>query len=151
MDALLMIGRILDSVWLSPRVQMHPAWEDETTAAICTHVVSFAFYGAPSVQVVPCEIPIHNAYPALGIDVQQSPPPSGLLEELQARELLHEIQECLPARVTGVRVWDALGEGPVSAIQVALETGITLIVRHMYPPMSLGVDVLGHGNSSKAA
>lgn len=24
MDALLMVGRILDAVWLSPRVQMHP-------------------------------------------------------------------------------------------------------------------------------
>jgi hypothetical protein len=151
MDALLMVGRILDAVWMSPRVQVHPAWVDETTAAICTHVVSFSFSGTPSVQVVPCEVPIHNAYPALGIAVQESPSPSGLLEGLQALEQLPEVQECLPAKVAGVRVWDALGEGPASAIQVALESGVTLIVRHMYPPMSLGVDVLRQGNSSKAA
>jgi hypothetical protein len=150
MNALLMVGRILDAVWMSPRVQVHPAWVDETTAAICTHVVSFSFSGASSVQVVPCEVPIHNAYPALGIDVQELPPPSVVPEGLQALERLDEIQDCLPASVAGVRVWDALGEGPDSAIEVALETGVTLIVRHMYPPMSLGVDVLRQGNSKAA-
>jgi hypothetical protein len=151
MNALLMVGRILDAVWMSPRVQVHPAWVDETTAAICTNVVSFSFSGAPSVQVVPCEVPIHNAYLALGIDVQELPPPSVVQEGMRALERLDEFRECLPARVAGVRVWDALGEGPDSAIKVALDTGVTLIVRHMYPPMSLGAEVLRQGESSKTA
>jgi hypothetical protein len=150
MNTLLMVGRILDTVWMSPRAQVHPAWVDETTAAICTHVVCFSFSAASSVQVVPCEVPIHNAYPALGIDVQELPPRSVLPEVLQTLERLTEIQKCLPAMVAGVRVWDALGEGPDSAIEIALETGETLIVRHMYPPMSLGVEVLRQGNSKTA-
>jgi hypothetical protein len=150
MNALLMVGRTLDAVWMSPRVQVHPAWVDETTAAICTQVVSFSFSAARSVQVVPCEVPIPNAYPALGIDVQELPPSPVVPEVLQTLERLDEIQECLPARVAEVRVWDALGEGPDSAIDVVLETGVTLIVRHMYPPMSLGVDVLRPGNSKTA-
>lgn len=150
MNALLMVGRILDAVWISSRVQVHPAWVDEITAAICTHVVSFCFSGGRSIQVVPCEVPKHNAYPALGINVQELPPPSVAAEVSQTLELLDEIQECLPARVAGVRVWDVLGEGPDSAIEVVLETGVTLVVRHMYPPMSLGVDVLRQGDSKTA-
>lgn len=87
-----------------------------------------------------------NAYPALGLDFRELATQSIPFHGLRALIPLDEIQQCLPARIADVLVWDALGEGSDSGIRISLETGTTLVVRHMYPPLSLGVEVLKKGD-----
>lgn len=107
------------------------------------------------VQVSPCETPMPGAYPALGIKLEEGSEsttmPVGWPENWTASEQLDEIQKCLPAAITDVRVWDSLGEGPDSAVQLVLATGLTLTIRHQYPPMTLGVDISHRAQPSDAA
>jgi hypothetical protein len=91
---------------------------------------------------LPCEVAIDNAYPALGLDVRELATQSIPFYGLRTLVQFDEIQQYLPARIVDVSVWDALGEGPDSGIRISLETGIALVVRHIYPPMSLGLEVL---------
>ena len=140
-----LVGQTLEALWMSPPREAHPAWVDGTTAAISTDLVNFSLVGGSSVQVLPCEVPIAGAYPALGIEFHESlhaqdvPPTSP--EGWPALEQLDEVKRHLPGTIAQVRVWDALGEGPESAIQLILGTGLALTVRHTYPPMTLGLDI----------
>lgn len=52
MNTSLMVGLTLSEVWMSPRVQVHPAWRDETTAAICTHIVVLSCAGSFWISVL---------------------------------------------------------------------------------------------------
>ncbi len=93
---------------------------------------------AGTVQVQPCEVPEEGRYPSLGIEVCQS-------DSASASPELAEAQPFLPARITDVRLWDSLGEGPVSAVDLVLDGGVTLTIRHVYPPMTLGIDIWPEG------
>lgn len=150
-----MVGQTLEALWMSPPGEAHPAWEDGTTATISTGLVKFALVGGSSVQVLPCEIPIPGAYPALGIEFHEAlhahDVPPTWPEGLRALEQLDEVQRHLPGTIAHVRVWDALGEGPESAIQLILGTGVALTVRHTYPPMTLGLDIALTGDPSNPA
>lgn len=149
------VGQTLEALWMSPPREAHPAWVDATTAAISTDLVTFALVGGSSVQVLPCEVSIPGAYPALGIEFHellhpQDVPPTWP-EGWRALEQLDEIQRHLPSTIAQVRVWDALGEGPESAIQLILGAGVALTVRHTYPPMTLGLDIALTGHPSNPA
>ena len=140
-----MINQLLEAVWICPPIGTHPAWVDQTTATIATVLVRLTLAQSPMVQVAPCEVEIPGAYPALGIKLQEvseaTEMPAGWPEDWKASTQIDEIQKYLPATISEVRVWDALGEGPDSAVQLVLATGLTLTVRHQYPPMTLGVDL----------
>jgi len=150
-----MVGQTLEALWMSPPRKAHPAWVDETTAAISTDLVNFALVGGSSVQVLPCEVPIPGAYPALGIELHgwlhAQEVPLTWPDGWRALEQLDEVQRHLPGAIAQVRVWDALGEGPESAIQLILGSGVALTVRHTYPPMTLGLDIALTGHPSNPA
>ena len=138
---------------MSPPREAHPAWVDGTTAAISTDLVNFSLVGGSSVQVLPCEVPIAGAYPALGIEFHESlhaqdvPPTSP--EGWPALEQLDEVKRHLPGTIAQVRVWDALGEGPESAIQVILGTGSCAYCKARIPADDLGLGHRADGPSFK--
>ena len=145
-----MINQLLEAVWICPPRKTHPAWVDQTTAAIATDLVRLTIAESPTVQVSPCEVSIPGAYPALGIKLQEvsssTRMPAGWPENWRASEQIDAVRKYLPAVIAEVRVWDALGEGPDSAIQLVFVTGLALTVRHQYPPMTLGVDISRRGH-----
>lgn len=126
-------------------VGTHPAWVDSSTPQIATYAANLELAGETHcVQVRPCEVSIPSEYPALGIELCDWPEPPGI-QSWDGREYAvatpKEIQQLLPATIQDVRLWDSIGEGPVSALDLVLSTGATLTLRHVFPPMMLGVDV----------
>lgn len=126
-------------------VGTHPAWVDSSTPQIATYAANLELAGETRcVQVRPCEVPIPDKYPALGIELLDWPELPGI-QRWEGEEYPvatpEELQQLLPATIQDVRPWDSMGEGPVSALDLVLSTGATLTLRHVFPPMMLGVDV----------
>jgi hypothetical protein len=143
-----LVGRELISVRLC-RTEIHKAWIDARSPSIATYYVNLELASSPSAQVQPCEVQVPNSYPSLGIELREwsdSPAIQRAPDGAEfAVERLAEATRFLPAFLTDVRLWDSLGEGPVSAVDLVLSTGLTLTVRHVYPPMMLGIDVFPEG------
>lgn len=125
-------------------VGTHPAWVDNSTPQIATYAANLELAGAGCVQVRPCEVSMPGKYPALGIELCDWSGAPGI-QRWEGGEYAvatpEAIQRLLPATIQDVRLWDSMGEGPVSALDVILSTGATLTLRHVFPPMMLGVDV----------
>ena len=127
------------------KVETHPAWVDSSTPQIATYAANLELAGETRcVQVRPCEVEIPGKYPALGIELRE------WLEDPEVHRwnggeysvvTPEELQHLLPATIKDVRLWDSIGEGPVSALDLVLSSGATLTLRHVFPPMMLGVDV----------
>lgn len=145
-----MQGLVLSSVWMTPLQDVHPAWADETSAPM-TFGVNLVFTNAPPIQVRPCEVSLLDAYPTLGIEAAPCVGPLEALEVEGAEDFpmvqSEELRQYLPAAIAEVKVWDSLGEGPDSAIQLVLTTGLTLTIRHQYPPMTLGIEIIRQGKA----
>jgi hypothetical protein len=150
-----LVGQKLNTVWVShPRIQPHAAWSDQTTPDIQSLFVNLACTGVPVVRVVPCEVDDPLRFPALGIELQEvdDSPDYGRWYEgtLTQAEVLSELASYLPAVIVQVRLWDAMGDGPDSALDVVLENGIKLTVRHIMPPMSLGIEIFNTVKNTEA-
>lgn len=137
-------GHRLDSLRLLS-VGTHPAWVDHTSAQIATYAANLElFENGPCLQVRPCEVPIPNAYPTLGIELCDR---SGSMavqrwnEKECAVETPKELAHFLPADIERVGQWDSMGEGVTSALDLVLSTGATITLRHVFAPMMLGVDL----------
>lgn len=126
-------------------VGTHPAWVDASTPEIATYAANLELAGATScVQVRPCEVQVPDKYPALGIELScwpESPAVQRWNDEEWAVSTPEQLSQLLPAEIKQVRLWDSMGEGVVSALDLVLSTGATLTLRHVFPPMMLGVDV----------
>jgi hypothetical protein len=126
-------------------VGTHPAWVDESSPQIATYAATLELAGSSCVQVHPCEVPIANAYPALGIELREWLGPAGIQRWENGDEYAvtapEDVQQLLPATIEKVRPWDSMGEGRISALDIVLSTGATLTLRHVFPPMMLGVDI----------
>jgi len=126
-------------------VGTHPAWADDTSPQIATYAANLEFSEPDScVQVRPCEVPIPNKFPALAIELTDWPESPGAQrwnEEEYAVATPIELEHLLPAAIEEVRQWDSIGDGRASAVDLVLSTGVTVTLRHVFPPMMLGVDV----------
>jgi hypothetical protein len=127
------------------KVETHPAWVDDSSPQIATYAATLELAGSGCVQVHPCEVPIPNAYPALGIELREWPGSAGIQRWENGEEYAvttpEEVQQLLPATIENVRPWDSMGEGPISALDIILSTGPKLTLRHVFPPMMLGLDI----------
>jgi hypothetical protein len=127
------------------RVGTHPAWVDNSTPQIATYAANLELAGDTCcVQVCPCEVEIPGEYPALGIELRNWPGLPGIQRWNGGEYAVatpDELQQLLPAEIEEVRLWDSMGDGTVSALDLVLSTGATLTLRHVFPPMMLGLDV----------
>ena len=111
--------------------KIHPAWQDDTNKGflIC-YELQLAFADNTTLSITPTEVELPRRYPALGL----------MLSETTATTLseMFEIPE-LPARIEQVTHIDYLLEGTTNQIELVLLNGRKLIIRHVFPPMTLGV------------
>jgi len=126
-------------------VGTHPAWIDESSPQIATYAATLELAGTGCVQVNPCEVEIPNAYPALGIELRECLGSVGFLRWQNGEEYAvatpEAVYQLLPATIEKVRTWDSMGEGVISALDIVLSTGHTLTLRHVFPPLMLGLDI----------
>jgi hypothetical protein len=124
---------------------------DGNTPLIATYAANLELSNSVSVQVRPCEVSIPNQYPALGIEMIDWARPPGIQCWLDGPEFAvaipAEVEPFLPATISDIRLWDSMGEGPVSALDILLSTGPTLTLRHVFPPMMLGLDIHPEGRA----
>ncbi|WP_147455704.1 hypothetical protein [Acidovorax sp. 100] len=144
MDSNTLVGLRLDAVWLS-RTQPHPAWVDASTPEIQGLFVNLVCAEKQVIHVVACEVEDPGKYPALGLEIHEVGDPADrgrwYEDTLVRAEILAELAPYLPATIAQVRLWDALGEGPDSALCIFLDNGVTLTVRNILPPMIVGVEI----------
>jgi hypothetical protein len=134
-DAL--VGQTLQSISMHLS-EVHSAWVDARTPKLAGAYADLTLATGLTVQVQPCEVPIVGQYPALGIALSDSAGASSVAS-------LAEAAPFLPAQIADIRLWDSLGEGPVSAVDLVLLSGVTFPLRHIYPPITLGVDIWPEG------
>lgn len=145
MEASSLTGQILKCVWLYRSGPVHPAWQNDLTTAICGTEAILELANGSYIAVRPCEVQLSgDRYPALGLDLSacssdelQASQPDGTLI---AAKPMPEVAPLLPCVIAGVEASDPLGEGPVS--QYALQLGAhRLVLRHILPPITLGISV----------
>lgn len=141
-----LVGAELRGLWIVSR-EIHKAWRDATTPDLASGFVNLELARGVALKVEPCEVEfVPGKYPCLGLDVCSHPDAPNLhrwsADDEVIAEICAEAARVLPARITTVMLWDALGEGPCSAISLRLDNGCSIVIRHVYPPMTLGIEVL---------
>lgn len=138
------IGRQLRTVWTAPH-KPQPAWAAPDTPEIQVYFVDLEFADDFVIHIVADEVEVPGCYPSLGIQVRKVLDPSEKGRWYEGTALratyLEQLVPFLPAEVVETRLWDSMGEGPDSAFDLVLSNGTVLRVRHIFPPMILGVEI----------
>ena len=115
------------------QTKVHPAWVDDTNEGflIC-YEIQLVFDDGTMYLAQPCEHSIEGRYPALGLRLNS-------IDSLTVENVFPV--EGTPVLVTNVISSDNLGEDVVNQWVLNLENGMHLVIRHVYPPMSLGIRV----------
>jgi hypothetical protein len=113
--------------------KVHPAWVDESNEGflIC-YEIQLVFDDGTIYLIRPCEKNLEGRYPALGLCVEQV--------DSTTLDNVFSVAE-RPVIVTEVLSTDHLGEEVINQWLFILENNMHLIIRHVYPPMSLGIKV----------
>jgi len=113
--------------------KVHPAWVDETNDGflIC-YEIQLVFDDGTIYFVQPSEQNIEGRYPALGLKLS-------LVDSITLENVFPIATT--PAIVTSVTSTDNLGEDVVNQWVFNFGNSMHLMIRHVYPPMSLGIKV----------
>ena len=129
-----LIGKCLVAVRIGyNHEKVHHAWRDESNEGflIC-YDINLDFEDNKTYSVKPCEVGIIDRYPSLGLS----------LEEIEKVELLIPFNITdLPMRVCDIIQSDHLGEDVINQYTLVLESGNDVVIRHVYPPMSMGIKI----------
>jgi len=127
-------GKLLVAVKIGHNHEkVYPAWQDEINEGflIC-YDINLLFQGQESYSVKPCEVDIIDRYPGLGL----------MLEDVDKLESSIPFNITgLPLRVSEIVQSDHLGEDVINQYVFVLENGANLVIRHVFPPMTLGINV----------
>jgi hypothetical protein len=113
--------------------KVHPAWVDESNEGFLICYEAQLVFDDGTIYVIrPCEENLEGRYPALGLSLEQG--------DSITLENVFPVAES-PVIVTEVLSTDHLGEEVINQWLFRLENNMHLIIRHVYPPMSLGIKV----------
>ena len=143
-DTSSLIGKTIADVLAYPRLEIHPAWVDEATTPVATTDAFLVLEGGTLAKVSPCEVSLDShRYPSLGLEVRACSHESLALTTTGGRVVMptrvEELCTLLPLRVETVVESDPLGEGAVSEVTILGSVGRAIILRHIMPPMTLGI------------
>ncbi|WP_130410881.1 hypothetical protein [Fluviicoccus keumensis] len=146
METSYLLGKTIQNIFTYPLKKPGPAWQNELTTSLCTDMVFLELSDGVLVGVEPCEVSIDGErYPALGLALELCERNATRLPQSDGQVIdivsLNEAAPILPLKVIGISESDPMGEGAISQIRiegVAL-SGIT--IRHIMPPITLGIIV----------
>ena len=124
---------------------VHPAWIGELTTSLATTMAVLQLADGELVMLAPCEVELDpDQYPSLGLSIQTCD--SSALQRVRdgktyAMNPLPEAFGLLPLLVMQVEESDPLGEGVVSEIVLIGQDGSRALFRHIFPPMTLGIEM----------
>lgn len=146
METSYLVGKTIKAVLTYPLREIHPAWKSELTPAICTHMAFLELADGEFIGISPCEVALEGErYPVLGLSLARCERGAMLLPQPDGRAVdvaaLDEAESVLPLEVSKVLESDPLGEGAVSQLRIEGVASGALILRHVMPPITLGVIV----------
>ncbi|RUO38638.1 hypothetical protein CWE13_03050 [Aliidiomarina shirensis] len=111
--------------------KVHAAWQDDTNEGflIC-YDINLVFDDQTIFQVKPCEVEIIGRYPGMALSLEK-------IESVNCQSSFNTLR--LPMKVEEVIQNDYLGEGAVNEITLGLVNKSRIIIRHVFPPMTMGV------------
>ncbi|MEH6543007.1 MAG: hypothetical protein V7721_03605 [Porticoccaceae bacterium] len=145
-----LIGRVLDSVLVYPCGPVHPAWADDSTPSINSWKVFLTFSDGTVCNIEPCEVELsEERYPSLGLRIEEYRNESTDSVQSDGSVIktvsVKEANELLPQVVTRVQESDPLEEGAISQYTFTIGNSASIVIRHIMPPMTLGVLVSNAG------
>lgn len=139
-----LIGRKLESIRAHLSGEIHSAWPTEVTPNIRATIVFLDFSDAGVVAISPCEVDLPGErYPSLGLKLEMCI--SSSCRQPDGREveatLISELSDMLPGAVIKIEESDPLSEGAISQYEIKLDSGDSIFVQHIMPPMTLGISL----------
>jgi hypothetical protein len=142
----LLLEKTVRTIWLFRSEGVHPAWVDDFTLPIVGFDAFLEFVDGDLVQISPCEVDLGpDKYPGLGLALQ--PCTSEALHFISSgghivqAVPLAEASPFLPFSIVRIEQSDPLGEDTVSQYSLVTHNGWLVTFRHMFPPMTLGMQV----------
>ncbi|PKG62734.1 MULTISPECIES: hypothetical protein [Pseudoalteromonas] len=127
-------GKVLIAVSLSHiHEKVHLAWQDKSNEGflIC-YEITLEFEDGKTYLIKPCEVDAIGYYPSLGLSI----------EPLERIELFYPFNiSKLPSRICDIVESDHLGEGVVNQFTLTFDNEKNFVIRHVYPPMTMGIRV----------
>ena len=146
METSYLVGKTIKAVLTYPLQEVHPAWKNELTPAICTYMAFFELADGEFVCIEPCEVNLEGErYPILGLLLERCESSSMALRQRSGQVVdvvaLPEAELVLPFKVCRVVESDPLGEGAASQFRIEGEASRAIVLRHIMPPITLGIVV----------
>lgn len=139
------LGRTINQIWIFRTSLLHPAWIDANTLPIVAVHAFLEFGDGTIAKVSPCEINLSpDKYPSLGLElhvVERAALQFSHGDRIIRAVPLSEAASFLPFVVAGVECSDPLEEGAVSQYLLRASGGQIVILRHIMPPITLGISV----------
>ena len=158
MDTSLLLGVTIEAIHTPACEAVHPAWVDELTTPIATSMAVLQLADGRYLLVAPCEVEVDpGKYPSLGLELSECTEGALRWRGRDGKDYsmgpLATASETLPFTVSAAVESDPLGEGAVSEVVLSTANGHTVLFRHIFPPMTLGLAFAVNGqapnNSSK--
>jgi hypothetical protein len=141
-----LVGKTVQEVRAFPGALVHPAWIDELTTPIVTSAAFIQFSDGQLVRVDPCEVESRTGgYPDLGLSITAVGADALRLDrggtKSQFAQPVEASAPLLPFEILSAEESDPLVERGAIEFRLSARNGDLLILRHIMPPMTLGIEV----------
>jgi hypothetical protein len=147
-----LVGKSIRTFWVFRSEGVHPAWIDSNTLPIAAFGSVLEFTDGSFATIGPCEVPLPDQYPALGLSLEFGSSDSlnfvGYGGGVVHATRLEEAEALVPFLIDAIDTSDPLGEDSTSQYLFRDGSGASILFRHMMPPMTLGI--LVHVSSAAA-
>jgi len=111
--------------------KVHSAWQDDTNEGyLIWYEINLVFDDNTIYSIRPCEVEIDGRYPGLGLT----------LEKIDEATLTGAFDiSSLPMKVERIDQSDFLGEDTINQYVLVFTNDSKVIIRHVFPPMTMGI------------
>jgi hypothetical protein len=157
-DSSLLLGATIEAIHTPACEPVHPAWVGPLTTPIATSMAVLQLAGGRYLLMAPCEAELNpGKYPSLRLELSECTEGAlhwlGIDGKAYSMSALAATSEVLPFAVSALAESDPLEEGAVSEVLASSANGRSILFRHIFPPMTLGLAFADQGqapnNSSK--
>ena len=141
-----LLDKSLKTIWLFRAPGVHPAWVDEFTLPIVGYDAFLELADGELLRITACEIDLGTErYPGLGLSLERCNA-NDLKFVARSGDVVNAVQltetaSFLPSPITGVEESDPLGQDTISELRVTTYNGLRIVFRHIFPPLTLGIEV----------
>jgi hypothetical protein len=143
-DTVSLLGITIELIHTPVCEPVHPAWISALTTPIATSTAVLQLTDGRYLRIAPCEVELDpGKYPSLGLEI--SPCDESALRwrgaggQIYSMSPLGAASTVLPLIVASCTPSDPLGEGTTSEVVLSGTRGNSLMFRHIFPPMTLGL------------